>query len=156
MYEFRKLMISDISDLRKLYFQEEGIDIDIMKIDAYEERVKSVYEKMLLYGSYIYGCFDKISGNLIGSITVNKCLDCYPNYTNNPYVHLETFIVHKDYQNKGVGQNLLINVLKVIKEEGCTYIIMQSNNHAVQHIARKVGLVDSLSDFRIDFVNSEN
>lgn len=42
-------------------------------------------------------------------------------------------IVRKEYQNQGVGTELLTRVLEVIKEEGCTYAIMQSGNPAVQH-----------------------
>lgn len=149
---FKKLEILNVSCIRKLYFQEEGIAMNIEQTRHYEARIRKVYAKMLSRGSYIYGCFDERNKNLVASITVNKCLDCYPNYTDNPYVHLETFIVHKEYQNKGIGTQLLKNVLEVIKEEGCTYVIMQSNNPTVQHIAKKAGLINSLSDMRVDFV----
>ena len=44
-------------------------------------------------------------------------------------------IVRKEYQNQGVGTELLTRVLEVIKDEGCTYVIMQSGNPAVQHMA---------------------
>ena len=152
MYEFRKLETYNIPCIRKLYFQEEDIQMNFMQVKHYEGRVRNIYERMLMQGSYIYGCFDRKSDRLVAAITVNKCLDCYPNYTDNPYVHLETFIVHKDYQNKGIGTQLLNHVLEIIKEEGCTYVIMQSNNPTVQHIARKVGLVDSIVDMRIDFI----
>lgn len=154
MYEFRKLETYNVPCIRKLYFQEEDIQMNFMQIQHYESRVRKVYEMMLSRGSYIYGCFDKKSSRLVATITVNKCLDCYPGYTDNPYIHLETFIVDKEYQNKGIGTQLVTKVLEVIKEEGCTYVIMQSNNPAVQHIARKVGLDDSLTDMRIDFVTN--
>ena len=154
MYEFRKLEVLNVPYIRKLYFQEEGIHMNIMQVRHYEARVRKVYSEMLRRGSYIYGCFDAKTNQLIGAITVNKCLDCYPNYTDNPYVHLETFIVHKEYQNKGIGTQLLKHVLEVIKEEGCTYVIMQSNNLTVQHIAKKAGLTSSLSDMRIDFAEA--
>lgn len=154
MYEFRKLEVLDVPCIRGLYFQEENITMNIIQTQHYEARVRKVYSEMLSRGSYIYGCFDIKTKNLIASITVNKCLDCYPNYIDYPYIHLETFIVHKMYQNKGIGTQLLKNVLKMIKEEGCTYVIIQSNNPAVQHIAKKLGLIDSISDMRIDFVES--
>ena len=109
---------------------------------------------MLSRGSYIYGCFDDETKQLVGAITVNKCLDVYLNYVDKPYIHLETFIVRKEYQNQGVGTELLTRVLEVIKEEGCTYVIMQSGNPAAQHMAKKVGITDSLTDMRIDFVES--
>ena len=155
MYKFRKLEVLNVPCIRKLYFQEENIHMNIMQVRHYEARVRKVYSEMLRRGSYIYGCFDAKTNQLVGAITVNKCLDCYPNYTDNPYVHLETFIVYKEYQNKGVGTQLLKNVLEVIKEEGCTYVIMQSGNSVVQHIAKKVGLSNSLSDMRIDLVEAE-
>lgn len=154
MYEFRKLEALNVPCIRKLYFQEESIHMDIMQVRHYEARVRKVYSEMLRRGSYIYGCFDAKTNQLVGAITVNKCLDCYPNYTDNPYIHLETFIIHKDYQNQGIGTQLLTRVLEVIKEEGCTYVIMQSDNPAVQHIAKKAGLINSLSDMRIDFVEA--
>ena len=151
MNQFRKLGKYDICSLINLYFQEESIEMNLIQTQRYEKRVRIILKKMLQQGSYIYGCFE--NQKLIASITVNKCLDCYPNYTDNPYVHLETFIVHKEHQNKGIGTQLLQHVLEVIKEEGCTYIIMQSNNLIVQHIATKVGLINSLVDMRIDYVD---
>lgn len=154
MYEFRKLEVYNIPCIRKLYFQEESIQMNFIQIQHYESRVRKVYEMMLSRGSYIYGCFDKKSSRLVAAITVNKCLDCYPGYIDSPYVHLETFIVDKKYQNRGIGTQLVTKVLEVIREEGCAYVIMQSNNPAVQHIARKAGLNDSLIDMRIDFVTN--
>lgn len=151
-YQFKKLEILNVPCLRTLYFQEEDIHMNIMQTRHYEARVRKVYSEMLRRGSYIYGCFDEESKRLIGAITVNKCLDTYPNYVDKPYIHLETFIVRKDYQNQGIGTQLLTRVLEVIKEEGCTYVIMQSDNPAVQHMAKKVGLTNSLTDMRIDFV----
>ena len=152
-YYFRKLEILNVPCVRGLYFQEEGIDMNTMQVRHYEARARKVYAEMLSRGSYIYGCFDDETKLLVGAITVNKCLDLYPNYVDKPYIHLETFIVHKEYQNQGIGTQLLIKVLEVIKEEGCTYVIMQSANPAVQHMSKKVGLNDSLADMRIDFVD---
>jgi GNAT superfamily N-acetyltransferase len=154
MYKYRKLDKYDAPCLRNLYFQEEDIHMNFRQSQHYEARVRKIYGEMLMRGSYIYGCFDTETKKLVASITVNKCLDCYPNYTDSPYVHLETFIVHKEYQNKGIGTQLLKHVLDVIKEEGCTYVIMQSNNPTIQHIANKAGLTNSLSDMRIDFVEA--
>lgn len=151
---FRKLDKYDAPCLRDLYFQEEDIHMNIRQTQHYEARVRKIYGEMLSKGSYIYGCFDAESKKLIASITVNKCLDCYPDYTDKPYIHLETFIVHKDFQNKGIGTQLLKHVLEIIKEEGCSYVIMQSNNPAVQHIAKKVGLIDSAVDMRVDFMQT--
>ena len=155
MYIFKKLEVLNVPCVRALYFQEENISMNIMQVRHYEARARKVYAEMLSRGSYIYGCFDNETKRLVGAITVNKCLDLYPNYMDKPYIHLETFIVRKEYQNQGVGTKLLTRVLEVIKEEGCTYVIMQSGNLAVQHMAKKVGLTESLTDMRIDFVKSE-
>lgn len=155
MYIFKKLEVLNVPCVRALYFQEENINMNIMQVRHYEARARKVYAEMLSRGSYIYGCFDDETKRLVGAITVNKCLDLYPNYVDKPYIHLETFIVRKEYQNQGVGTELLTKVLELIKEEGCTYVIMQSGNPAVRHMAKKVGLTDSLTDMRIDFVKSE-
>lgn len=152
MYKFRKLDILNVACISNLYIQEEHVNMNIVQIRHYEDRIRKVYGKMLQGGSYIYGCFDDESKKLIAAITVNKCLDCYPGYIDDPYVHLETFIVHKEYQNQGIGTQLMYKVLNIIKEEGCTYVIIQSNNEAVIHIAKKVGLTESLSDMRMTFV----
>lgn len=152
MYEFRKLDTLNAPCLRSLYLQEECLNMNIMQTRHYEARIRKVYGEMLRRGSYIYGCFDTKSKKLIAAITVNKCLDCYPGYADAPYVHLETFIVHKGYQSQGIGTQLLDKVLNVIKGEGCTYVIIQSNNEAVIHIAKKVGLTESLNDMRLNYV----
>lgn len=155
MYNFEKLEILNVPCIRKLYFQEEDIHMNFRQVQHYEARARKVYAEMLNRGSYIYGCFDEETKQLIGAITVNKCLDLYPDYVDRPYVHLETFIVHKDYQNQGIGTQILTRVFELVKDEGCTYVIMQSGNQIVQHIAKKVGLIGSLVDMRVDFVASK-
>lgn len=147
---YKKLEIADMPALRDLYFQEESLKYDCNKTKSFDERICKVYCEMLSRGSYILGCFD--SNILVGAVTVNKCLDCYPGYEDNPYVHLETFIVHKEYQNKGIGTELIKRATDFVISEGCTYILMQSHNPAVIHIAKKVGLTESLTDMRIDLV----
>ena len=102
---YKKLEIADMTALRDLYFQEESLKYDCNKTKSFDERICKVYGEMLSRGSYILGCFD--GSMLVGAVTVNKCLDCYPGYEDNPYVHLETFIVHKEYQNKGIGTELI-------------------------------------------------
>lgn len=154
-YQFKKLEESESYRLKDLYLKEEGMYLNRFQAQRYAIKIDKVYRDMLRRRSYIYACFDmKKQRKLVAVITVNKCLDTYPNYADNPYVHLETFIVHKDYQNQGIGTQLLTRVLEVIKEERCTYAIMQSANPAVQHMAKKVGLTDSLPDMRIDFIES--
>lgn len=147
---YKKLEIADMPALRNLYFQEECLQYDCNETERFDERISKVYGEMLRRGSYILGCFD--GSMLVGAVTVNKCLDCYPGYEDNPYVHLETFIVHKEYQNKGIGTELIKKAIDFVTSEGCTYILMQSHNPAVIHIAKKVGLTESLTDMRMDFV----
>lgn len=108
---------------------------------------------MLLDGSFSYGAFD--NDKLVAVINANKNLDYYPMYENNPYYHLETFIVRKEYQNLGIGTNLIMNVIRFLKESGCSYIHMQSDNKYVYRIAKKCGLVESIKDMRMDFVHVE-
>ena len=154
MLLYKKLEIVDMSELRNLYFQEEDIQYDYHETKSFDTRICKVYGEMISRGSYILGCFDTTNNMLVGAITVNKCLDCYPGYVDNPYVHLETFIVHKKYQNKGIGTKLLAKALKFVKSEGCTYVLIQSNNPAVIRIAKKIGLTESLIDMRMDFVQN--
>lgn len=46
-------------------------------------------------------------------------VDFYPGYDEEPYVHLETFIIAKEHQNKGVGTFLFQKTIEQIKAEGC-------------------------------------
>lgn len=150
MLEFRKVKTEEVSGAYKLYLSEENMVIGDEEIEVHIERSCKIYNQMLERGSYTYGCFEK--RKLIAVINVNKILDYYPGYKHAPYVHLETFIVHKEYQGKGIGTQLLQSALEQVKKEGCTYVIIQSDNEAVIHIAKKVGLTRSLHDMRLSFV----
>lgn len=142
--------LNDIEEVCKLYLSEEKIVLNIEQFKDYISLACNVYSKMLNNGSYIFGCFE--GNQLLGVINVNKNWDFYPGYENNPYVHLETFIVKKEYQNNNIGTFLLENVIELLKQEGVTYIIMQSDNEYVKKISRKVGLNDHSYDMRVDFV----
>lgn len=149
----RKISIQEIEDVCKLYLKEENVILSDNELKTYIENAREIYFNMLLVNCYTYGCF---KGNqLIGTINVNKILDYYPRYIQLPYVHLETFIIAKEYQHKGIGTFLVQNVVEQIKKEGCTYIIMQSDNKFVEKIARKAGLTSSLKDMRHDFIAEE-
>ena len=147
----KKITISDISDVCDLYISEENLQLNSNEYKNYIINAQEVYKKMHANGSYTLGCFLD-SGEIVGVINVNKILDYFPNYENNPYIHLETFIVKKDYQNKGVGTYLMTNTMELIKKEGCTYVIIQSNNKYVQRICQKIGLKDSIRDMRYNFI----
>ena len=142
--------LNDIEEVCKLYLSEEGMDLSKPQFDNYISSAQSVYLKMLNNGSYTFGCFEE--NQLLGVINVNKNWDFYPKYENNPYVHLETFIVKKEYQNNNIGTFLLENVMQLLKQEGVTYIIMQSDNEYVKKISLKVGLINHSYDMRVDFV----
>lgn len=140
----------DIGEVCKLYLSEEEIELNIEQFENYISSARNIYLKMLTNGSYTLGCFE--DDQLLGVINVNKNWDFYPGYENNPYVHLETFIVKKEYQNNNIGTFLLENVIELLKQEGVTYIIMQSDNEYVKKIAQKVGLNNHAYDMRLDFV----
>lgn len=142
--------LNDIEEVCKLYLSEEKIDLNEEQFKNYISSARNVYLKMLNNGSYTFGCFEE--NQLLGVINVNKNWDFYPGYENNPYVHLETFIIKKEYQNNNIGTFLLENVIELLKQEGVTYIIMQSDNEYVKKISRKVGLNDHSYDMRVDFV----
>lgn len=142
--------LNDVADVCKLYLLEEEITLSEKQLDNYIFSAQNVYLKILDNGSYTYGCFQE--KELIGVINVNKNWDFYPGYEDNPYVHLETFIVKREYQNNNIGTFLLESVIQMLKQEGVTYIIMQSDNEYVKRISQKVGLTDHSYDMRIDFV----
>lgn len=147
----RKLKEPDIEDVCRLYINEDNITYSKEEFEKYVCNAKSIYKQMLDRNSYTFGCFDK--NTLIGAINVNNILDYYPKYDKEPYVHLETFIVSKQYQNQGVGTFLMTSVFDLIKKEGVSYIIIQSQNPFVHKICAKVGLTDSIKDMRVDFIN---
>lgn len=144
-------MISDIDAVCKLYLAEENIQYSGSELSDYIDKSREVYQRMLNFGSYTLGCFtgDDI---LIGVININKILDYYPKYEKYPYIHLETFIVDKQWQGLGVGTFLMFNALELARQEGVTYIIIQSSNPRVHSICEKLGLIDSRRDMRIDFI----
>ena len=141
--------ITDIEKVCRLYMQEEGLCLNELEYEKYISSAQKVYIKMLENGSYTYGCFNE--NELLGVINVNKNWDYYPRYENNPYVHLETLIVSKKFQNNKIGTFLFENLMQLIKYEGVTYIIMQSDNEYVQKIAKKIGLNEHSYDMRIDY-----
>jgi ribosomal protein S18 acetylase RimI-like enzyme len=150
MLIYEKLSMDNIFLIADLYSQEENIQLNRMQRQAYETRIRKIYQQMLARGSYVYGCMDTERHCLAGAITVNKCLDLYPGYENAPYVHLETLIVHKDFQRQGIGTKLLSDVTGLLKDEQVTYVIMQSDNPYVKDIANKAGLTESLTDMRMN------
>lgn len=142
--------LSDIEKVCKLYLSEEEINLSKKQFENYILSARNVYLKMLDNGSYTLGCFEE--NQLIGVININKNWDYYPRYENAPYVHLETFIVKKECQNNNIGTFLLENVMQLLKQEGVTYIIMQSDNEYVKKISKKVGFNNHSYDMRVDFV----
>ena len=147
----KKITIYDINDVCNLYIDEDNLNFESDEYRTYIIKAKEIYKKMLSNGSYTLGCFSD-NDEILGVININKILDYYPKYENNPYIHLETFIVKKDYQNKGVGTFLMTSAFELIKKEGATYVIIQSNNKFVQRICHKIGLKDTVIDMRCDFI----
>lgn len=147
----RKIEESDILNVCNLYLNEENIVYSKADFEDYIFNAKKIYKEMLKNGSYTFGCFSD-DNKLIGVVNVNKILDYYPKYDKDPYVHLETCIVDKNWQNQGVGTFLLTSVFELIKLEGVSYIIIQSANPFIHSICKKIGLTDSRKDMRIDFV----
>lgn len=141
--------LNDITDVCDLYLAEESIRLNEEQYNIYISSALNAYLKMLHNDSYTYGCYE--NDQLLGVINVNKNWDYYPGYETGPYVHLETFIVRKDYQNRKIGLYLFENVVNSLKAENVTYIIMQSDNEYVQRIAHKVGFNEHSYDMRIDF-----
>ena len=147
----KKVGLEDIVKVCELYLQEENLEYNDRKKEKYIKRSKRIYKKMLKRGSYTLACYSE-NGNILGVVNVNKILDYYPKYEKEPYIHLETLIVKKTEQNKGIATYLLKSAKEILDKEGYTYIIAQSNNIYVQKILKKVGLTDSSVDMRIDIV----
>lgn len=144
--EIRKVNISEISDVYALYCEEENIKT-IKKVDL--KKAKKIYAQMLKKGCYTLGAFD--SDCLVGVVSVYKNMQYYPLNLENPFVHLECVIIKRGYQNKGIGTSLLVDAVKTVKQEGCTYIIGQSDEHNMQKVFYKSGLTNTkYKDFRFE------
>ncbi len=145
MKEFKKVPLEDVYMVYELYCNEEKLQVkeeDLLK-------AKEIYSELLSRGNYTYACY--IDNKIIGVVNVYKNMQYYPTDLNAPYIHLECVIIDLEYQNKGIGTELLTNVVNLVKEEGYTYIIGQSHEKAMQRVFYKAGLTTTdCKDFRIE------
>lgn len=146
----RKIELEDIGKVCELYLQEENLNYNELKKAKYINKAKKVYKKMLKHGSYTAACFTE-NEELMAVVNVNKILDYYPRYEKKPYIHLETLIVKKEYQNQGVATYLLRCVKENLEKEGYTYIIAQSKNPYVRKILKRIGLKET-AGFTLDTI----
>lgn len=124
--EFRKINLDELDKLKDLYdydnFEEfkQKITADILN------KVKDLY--VISEGERI-----------IGEIKVTYKSDM-PNQTiPNVRVYLYAFRIHKDYQNKGLGQKLLTFVINSLENEGITEFTLgvEDDNEIAKHIYEK-------------------
>lgn len=145
MKEFKKVPLEDVEMVFKLY-------CDIEKCEVTEKNLKKatkIYKELLQKGNYTYACY--IDKKIIAVVNVYKNMQYYPTDLYAPYIHLECVMVDKNYQNKGIGTQLITNVISLVKSEGFTYIIGQSPNPFMQRIFYKAGLTNiDCKDFRLE------
>ena len=129
--EFRKINLNELDKLKNLYdyenFEEfkQKITTDILN------KVKDLY-------------ILEEDGKIIGEIKVTYKSDM-PNQTiQNIRVYLYAFRIHKDYQNKGLGQKLLTFVINSLENEGITEFTLgvEDDNEIAKHIYEKFGFTE--------------
>lgn len=142
---FKKVPLKDVEMVFKLY-------CDLEKCEVIEEDLKKaikIYEELLQRGNYTYACY--MDNKIVAVVNVYKNMQYYPTDLYAPFVHLECVMVDENYQNMGIGTELITNVINLVKEEGYTYIIGQSPNPFMQKIFYKAGLTNvECKDFRIE------
>lgn len=124
--EFRKINLNELDKLKNLYNYEdfEALKKQIM-VDI-TNKIKDIY-------------VIAENENLIGEITIIYKSDL-PNRTiPNIRVYLNAFRIHKEYQNKGLGQKLITHVINALESEGITEFTVgvEDNNENAKHIYEK-------------------
>lgn len=143
---FKKVPVEDVPMVYDIYCMIENCEIKNRDVEQAMEMYKN---DILAKGSYTYACY--IDGKIVASVNVYKNMQYYPTDLHAPFVHLECVMVHKNFQGKGIGTELISNVVKLVKEEGCTYIIGQTPVEAMKKIFFKAGLVErDCEDFRLN------
>jgi len=143
--EFKKVPLEDIPMVYKIYCEVENFEITQEGIS----RAKEIYQNHILSsnGSYSYACY--INDVIVGVVNVYKNWQMYPTDHDDPFVHLECVMVSPTMQNQGIGKELIINAVELVKSEGYTYIIGQSPVAAMQKIFEDAGLTErDCLDFR--------
>ena len=142
---FKKVPLEDIQMVYDLYCRIEKCVLSAQDLD----KAKEIYSELLHSGHYTYACY--INNKIVAVVNVYKNMQYYPTDLHAPYVHLECVMVDESYQNQGIGTELITRVIKLVKDEGCTYIIGQSPNPYMQKIFYKSGLQNTkCKDFRYE------
>lgn len=124
--EFRKINLDELDKLKDLYDYEN-----------YEEFKQKITADILnkVKDLYVISEGEKI----IGEIKVTYKSDM-PNQTiPNVRVYLYAFRIHKDYQNKGLGQKLFAFVINLLENKGITEFTLgvEDDNEKAKHIYEK-------------------
>ena len=142
---YKKVPIEDVQLVYDLYCREEKCNS--LKKDL--TKATKIYRQLLQKGCYTFACY--IDNKIVGVVNVYKNMQYYPTDLHAPFVHLECVIVDELYQNQGIGTELISNVVELVKQEGCTYIIGQSSNPYMQKVFLKSGLtIQKYKDFRYE------
>lgn len=144
---FKKVPLEDVKQVFGLYC----MDASVISTEKAIKEAQKIYENLLANGNYTYACY--IEGKVVGVVNIYKNMQYYPTDLDAPYVHLECVIVDHNYQNKGIGTELITKAVELVKKEGCTYIIGQSKNPFMQKVFYKAGLTNvKYKDFRFERV----
>ena len=129
--EFRKINLDELDKLKNLYDYEN-----------FEEFKRKITTDILNKVKDLYILEE--DGKIIGEIKVTYKSDM-PNQTiQNIRVYLYAFRIHKDYQNKGLGQKLLTFVINSLENEGITEFTLgvEDDNEIAKHIYEKFGFTE--------------
>ena len=142
---YKKVPIKDVQLVYDLYCREEKCN----SLKKELAKATKIYRQLLQKGCYTFACY--IDNKIVGVVNVYKNMQYYPTDLHAPYVHLECVIVDELYQKQGIGTELISNVVELVKQEGCTYIIGQSSNPYMQKVFLKSGLtIQKYKDFRYE------
>lgn len=129
--EFRKVNLDELDKLKNLYNYENFEKFKQEIANDISNKIKDIY-------------IISENENLIGEIKVIYKSNM-PNQTiPNIRVYLNAFRIHKNYQNKGLGQKLLTYVINTLENEGITEFALgvEDDNKIAKHIYEKFGFTE--------------
>lgn len=136
----------DIFQVMQIYADDAEVDIT----DEWKSECIRAFSRLVAGGGIILGAY--IEEELVGCLSLQFLHDLYPGYSRGPYSHMETIIVKKAHQDKGIGTALVQNAINICKNRGVTYVIAQTDeaNFRMQRVYEKSGLQNKYVNYHIE------